>query len=575
MAQRPKNFFHYQVIEQIGCGGMSVVYRALNLRTKEQVAIKVLHPFLASKEDCQRRLAREAQTISKLHHDLILRILDFSAEPGSEFFIVTELVEGLTLREFGERNQIWRVPEIGALIIREAALALQYAHDHNVIHRDIKPENIMIGHDGTIKLMDFGIAHVADQESLTMTGAMIGSPAHMAPEVIEGKAIDSRSDIFSLATVLYWLLTGEVPYDGTNPHTLLRNVVEGRLRSVEEVSARVTPALRIVTEKALATRPEQRFQRADELAVAIDKALSSIDIDLSTTKLRQLLKNPEQEFDRYSESIRESSITKARVALKKGQFLEGTTHLNRILADDSENQEALELWERHPYSSQKHPPFKAIAVVCLGSALLAGICTWLAMPGDSRSQPVEKPFAIQTPTTVEARPPKMLEAAKPPRAQAPSPIPIPRPKALITVTPFADIWIDGEKIATNSSRAEVPLEVGEHRVVFTHEFAATEERKLRIAPDSKTPTLHVDLERVKPASVVIVSNVEADVAINGAYKGTTGESLKRPILITFPKKSYSRKLEIIVSQKGFAPYIGTHTAVPGTKQNIDVTLEPG
>ena len=216
---------HYRVLEAIGQGGMSVVYKGRDEHLARDVAIKVLHPFLREKVECRTRLAREARAVARLEHPNIVKVFDFSGDrptldekPGSnnddirhmpqEGFIVCELVKGPTLKRHAEKCTMWRCPEVGALVVWQLALALQHAHDNGVVHRDLKPENVMVRDDGVLKLMDFGIAQIADQSGLTVTGTLLGSPAHMAPECIDGLPADERSDLFSLGTVLYWLCTG-------------------------------------------------------------------------------------------------------------------------------------------------------------------------------------------------------------------------------------------------------------------------------------------------------------------------------------------------------------------------------
>ena len=146
--------------------------------------------------------------------------------------------------------------------------------------------------------------------------------------------------------------------------------------------------------------------------------------------------------------------------------------------------------------------------------------------------------------------------------------------AKITVTPFADIWIDGIQVANNTSSLELSLGVGPHRIVFKHEFAATEERVVNIGSDSKDIRLHVDLEKVKPAKLIILSNVEADIAIDGAYKGTSKETSIRPILIPFPKKTHKLPVEIVVSKNGYLPYIVSHTLIAGKNETLNINLQP-
>ncbi len=204
---------------------MSQVYRAWDRQLDREVAIKVLHPHLASSEDSRRRFSREARAVAKLHHPHIVEIFDFSGD-GDAAYIVTEFIRGTTLQKFSDQVG-FGLPQIGALVAHSLCLALEHAHATGVVHRDLKPENVMLGSDGVLKLMDFGIARFLEQgEKMTMTGAMVGSPAYMAPEIIEGQDAGPKSDLFSLGTLLYWLLTRKLPFDAPNTPALLRKVVD-------------------------------------------------------------------------------------------------------------------------------------------------------------------------------------------------------------------------------------------------------------------------------------------------------------------------------------------------------------
>src|SRR5437660_45340 len=165
---------------------MSVVYKGLDTALDREVAVKVLHPHLAGKDESRRRLAREAKAVAKLHHPNILEVFDFAAADSADAYIVTEYIRGQTLRQFTVK-ETFDPPELAAMVIHEVAVALACAHEAGVIHRDLKPENVMVREDGLVKLMDFGIAKIIDRDDkMTMTGALVGSPAHMAPEIIEG-----------------------------------------------------------------------------------------------------------------------------------------------------------------------------------------------------------------------------------------------------------------------------------------------------------------------------------------------------------------------------------------------------
>ncbi len=206
----------YRLIEEVGQGGMAVVFRAQDETLKREVAVKLLHQHLAADTESKARLEREAQAVAKLRHENILEIFDYSGIASESAYIVTEFIDGKTLKQLFEHRRI-RHPEVAAMIAAEIGGALAHAHSVGIIHRDVKPENVMIRKDGVLKLMDFGIAQVVDLQRMTVTGQLLGSPAYMAPELIEGKPLDFRTDVFSVGIILYQMATGTLPFVGQEP----------------------------------------------------------------------------------------------------------------------------------------------------------------------------------------------------------------------------------------------------------------------------------------------------------------------------------------------------------------------
>ena len=275
MEQQAKIPDRYTLIEEVGQGGMAVVYRAQDETLKRVVAIKVLHQHLAAEPESKARLEREAQAVAKLRHDNILEIFDYSGHDSQSAYIVTEFIDGQTLKQFLTAHTL-RYPEVAALISIEVCGALAHAHSVGVLHRDVKPENVMVRKDGLLKLMDFGIAQVLDLERMTVTGQLLGSPAYMAPEIVEGKPLDFRTDVFSVGIMLYLLATGSLPFTGKNPHEVLRRITEGKFPDPRLVGRGVDQALSRIIAKALARRPEDRYADvgplADELRAYLNDA---------------------------------------------------------------------------------------------------------------------------------------------------------------------------------------------------------------------------------------------------------------------------------------------------------------
>ena len=228
----------YEVLQKVGEGGMATVYRGRHVTLNRDVAIKVLHPHLSASMRNRQRFAREARAIEHLDHENILKIFDYSGVDVPDCFIVTEFVPGRTLYELLKDRGLFP-SEVVAIIGRDLSAALAYAHRAGIVHRDLKPENVMVRVDGTVKLMDFGIARFLDETSLTVTGALVGSPAYMSPEQASERPVNERSDLFSLGTVLYHIVSGQLPFSGNNPSIILRNIIEGRwsFQVVEEYDA--------------------------------------------------------------------------------------------------------------------------------------------------------------------------------------------------------------------------------------------------------------------------------------------------------------------------------------------------
>ena len=259
----------YELQDVAGSGGMSSVYRARDTVLERTVAIKILHEHFSDDPEYVERFRREARALAQLNHPNIVTVIDRGEFEGRQF-IVFEHVEGENLKQLIEREGQLPVDRALALM-HQVARGLAFAHDHGVVHRDVKPHNVLIDEDGVAKVTDFGIARSLDPaDGLTETGTLLGTSEYIAPEQASGARVDERSDQYSLAAVLYELLTGEPPYTGDNFMAVAMKHIQEPVPSVREARPDVSPRLDAIIARAMAKRPEDRFPSTEAMVAALE-----------------------------------------------------------------------------------------------------------------------------------------------------------------------------------------------------------------------------------------------------------------------------------------------------------------
>ncbi len=268
-----QRLLHYRIIEKLGEGGMGQVYAAEDEKLGRRVALKLLPPEMAGDRERLERFGREAHVVAALDHPNIVTLYSVE-ESGDLHFLVMELLEGPTLaRRISDRGL--PVAELLDVAI-PVAEALSAVHERGVVHRDLKPRNVMMTEDGTVKVLDFGLAKLAPEsafdtdswasETLTAAGRVLGTWPYMSPEQLLCGTVDARSDLFTFGILLYEMATGQRPFPARNPAVMISSVLRGTPRPATELNARLPPRLDRIIERCLEKLPEQRWQSASDLA---------------------------------------------------------------------------------------------------------------------------------------------------------------------------------------------------------------------------------------------------------------------------------------------------------------------
>jgi len=263
----------YEVLERIGMGGMSDVYKAKDHKLNRHVAVKVLKQEFSENMNFVSKFRVEAQAAASLMHPNIVNVYDVGEDNGI-YYIVMELVEGITLKKYIEKKARLSVREAVSIAI-QACMGIEAAHNNHIIHRDIKPQNIIISKDGKVKVTDFGIAKAAT--SNTITSNVMGSVHYTSPEQARGGYSDEKSDIYSLGITMYEMVTGQVPYDGENNVAVALQHIQGNMTPPSQINPDIPRSVEQIILKCTQRKPDLRYNSAKELIMDLRRALAEPD----------------------------------------------------------------------------------------------------------------------------------------------------------------------------------------------------------------------------------------------------------------------------------------------------------
>jgi serine/threonine-protein kinase len=504
----------YVVQGELGRGAMGVVYRAQDPTIGRVVAIKTIRigQFTdpAELKHVRERMMREAQAAGMLSHNNIVTIYDILEETDTAY-IFMEYVDGETLEKIlladtpiDQQLMLW--------ILRQAAEALDYAHARGIVHRDIKPANIMVRRDGIAKIADFGIARVQSQ-SMTQTGQVLGTPNYMSPEHISGKAVDGKADQYSLAVMLYEVLTGEKPFVADSLATLLFKVVSENPAPMPRMNPTLSPQIDDVLQRALAKAPTDRFSTCSEFVRALERACNA------TPGWRTLVRGggltqPTQEF---------APVAAPQPVVNKPVVIPQTPTpvAQPVVIPPTPTPLA------QPVAV---PPKPAASINWILVAALAGVLVLLGAGAIGakfyldKKQPVEEPPAVVVDAPVTKQPDKPTPAkpvaAKPDigkpdvqKADDTQPAAAAMAVAIRSTPEGARVIIDDGKVPPCTSPCLLELPVGRHAAVITLEDFKTEMRIFNVPQDS---SVSVTMEKKKGMLEVNSTPPGATISIDGA-----------------------------------------------------------
>ncbi len=455
----------YELLEEIGHGGMATVYRARDERLEREVAVKVIHKHLRENQEVRRRFVSEAKAVAKLRHAGIVEVFDVSDEADIERYLVVELIRGVSLRQLlEERRQL--PPEIAAAVLTVLCDAVEHAHSHGVVHRDIKPENVLIelpkrheasadgaapsSSDGAapsgstarsgrprvvVKLTDFGIAKVLDAQGVTSTGQILGSPAHMAPEQIEGGAVGPHTDVFALGVLMYECMVGHLPFEGRNPAQVLRRVLEGDFEPADLERPEVGGRWARIIAGALANDIELRVPSAAGLSKLIEEELAALGIDDPKGDLVEFFVDEAGYTERTVEHLVARLLERGEAERRAGNVPDAAADFNRALALRPDDLAILKRITTLSAQTVWRERLVRGGAIIVGSLALGGVAfglTKLVQSDETAPLPTAsvEPTAARSATTSSPAP-------RPPSDPAPSPSPVSVATASATPEPSA------------------------------------------------------------------------------------------------------------------------------------------
>jgi serine/threonine-protein kinase len=402
-----------------------------------------LDRHVATRGEGAERFRREAHAVAALKHPGIVEIYDFVYATADEpSYIVAELIEGPTLRRLMDERQARLLPEVAALIALPLAEALATAHARGIVHRDVKPDNVMIEHFGDrcrVVITDFGVAHITGLETMTASGALVGSPAYMSPEQARAQEVGPGTDIWALGILLYEMATGCLPFPGKDPFCVITSIVLGTFRRPSQIAATVGPRFERIVLRCLAPAPAARYPNAGELAADLRALAEEAGLLPEQPALRRFLDDPAKFEAELRPRVADGAVAQARKRARRGELARALAEIGRATAYVPSHAGANTLLKK---LSAGRTALRVAGLIVAG--LVLATAAWLAWhppwrrpaPAVSLTQPLPKPkpapilpaapaagltgTAVSPSAEASAPPPGTAHASLPPAGNAPT-----------------------------------------------------------------------------------------------------------------------------------------------------------
>jgi len=610
----------YEILEELGHGGMATVYRARDPRLEREVALKVIHRHLRDNVEIAERFKHEAKAVAKLKHPSIVEIYDVPDTEDDERFLVAELVVGPSLRKYlqnlrqdlGNEHRGLFPPEIAAALVLQVLSALERAHDEGIIHRDVKPENILVSMPRlrdpnadsqrtadsartpiVAKLTDFGIAKILDAQSMTSTGQILGSPAHMAPEQIESGDITPKVDIFATGVLFYELLTDALPFDGKNPAQVIRRVLEGSFTPAERAVPEVGGRWSGIVSEMLAREPERRPKDVHALEATIREELAAMGVRDPDRELSDFFRDPRSIALGWGARMKPLLLERALAARERGDVVGSAHDLNRALAYDPTDPKLVRAVTTMRSRERRLRGLRRGIPLVLAAALVGG-GTFAFVRWSRSHSPVVPPPSVSVAPIATKSSPTIATSAPPPIASAsaadagpvlltvPSLIaiaPIPPPtvtdsgnagksrRVRINVTFALTYSIDGGPSHDAFSEPVQELPVGDHTVSIVGRANCCDPFTKKFKVEAGEGELAIsDKLTFKPAVINVIGAEGAKLTVRRASDDAVIASGPAPLRV--PVTDTQLAVKVTAEATDFPAKTETYNLVPGDARYV-------